>query len=91
MYTDPDVMDEEIILDLTFWEYLDVRRSISADDASITVISIENAPVNLFKNSVTLNVGNSSSVKINFNVKAPTRLSTMSNGDASYNLSLIHI
>ena len=53
------LMDEEVIMDVTYWEHIEVIRSILADDVLKTVISTENATVNLYKNSVTLNIGKS--------------------------------
>jgi len=47
------LMDGEVIIDVTFWEHIEVIRSISPGDVSKTVISIENATVNMY-NSVTL-------------------------------------
>jgi len=44
-------MDEEVTIDVTFWEHVEVGQA--------------NAAVNLYKNSITLNTGQSSSMKIN--------------------------
>jgi len=64
-------------------------RSIFPGDVSWTVISIENATVNVY-NSVTPNVGKSSSIKLNQIVEAAVHLyNTTSSGNASYNLSHI--
>ena len=52
-----------------------------------TIISVENATVNVYKNSVSLNVGKSSIVKINPENEATPLLKKISSGDASYNLS----
>jgi len=82
------LMDEEVIIQVTFWEHIEVIRSVSPGDVSETVISIENATLNMY-NSVTLNVGKSSSIKLNPIVEAAVRLYNVSSGEASYILSQI--
>ena len=83
------LMDGEVIIDVTSWEHIEVITSILPGDVSETVSSIENATVNVY-NSVTLNVGKSSSTKSNPIVEVAVRLyEDISSGDASYSLSQI--